>query len=582
MHNSRIEELRRRVQQDPASIAFAALAEEYRRAGQFEDAIAACEAGLQRHPAYISARVTLGQSLLELGRFDDARHQLERVLRTAPENLAAIRALADIHDRVGDYSVASDDDVRDDRQPATPPAAVPAVAAPAPVAPPPPAAPAAVEPVRVALAPAPDSGCHRRGKWCASGPRQPGTSHGSAACPSSGRSGAARARGFPRGHPRREGIGPAAVRIVPDAPARSEPPYRARLDAVRDTLAGLGVDALIVTHPPNLRYLGGFDGSLGALLVTSSECSLIVDGRYITIAKERAAASEGLRHLRVELAPRSIEEGIASEWARTKAAAVGVEGAVMTLDRFTRLQSLIPARFVTTERVVEAARMIKDEGEIEVMRQAARMLSAAARRSPGGGSAWTVRDRGCARGRTGAAARRFLETGIRNHRGVRAPQRPASCPAGHPGPHGRGWGGAGLRGGLRRILRGFDAHGPAGARKWFLPQDFRRRARGACRRDCRGEAGNCRQRRRYARRGRRWPHGGWPRRSCTARDMAWGLKCTRSRGSRRPGTARDEILRPGMIFTVEPGAYLPGVGGVRIEDDVLVTASGCEVLTTCR
>ena len=165
---------------------------------------------------------------------------------------------------------------------------------------------------------------------------------------------------------------------MPDAPARSEPPYRARLDAVRDTLASLGVDALIVTHPPNLRYLCGFDGSLGALLVTSSECSLIVDGRYITIAKERAAASEGLRHLHVELAPRSIEEGIASEWARTKAAAVGVEGAVMTLDRFTRLQSLIPARFVTTERVVEAARMIKDDGEIEVMRQAARMLSAAA------------------------------------------------------------------------------------------------------------------------------------------------------------------------------------------------------------
>ena len=99
----RIDELKRRVQLDPASIAFAALAEEYRRGGQYEDAIAVCETGLQRHPAYLSARVTLGRSLLELGRFNEAREQLEQVLKAAPENLAAIRALAEIHDRVGEY-----------------------------------------------------------------------------------------------------------------------------------------------------------------------------------------------------------------------------------------------------------------------------------------------------------------------------------------------------------------------------------------------------------------------------------------------------------------------------------------------
>ena len=99
---ARIEELRRRVQTDPASIAFAALAEEYRRAGQFDDAIATCRTGLQRHPAYLSARVTLGRSLLEIGRYDEARQELEQVLRAAPENLAAIRALAEIHHRVGE------------------------------------------------------------------------------------------------------------------------------------------------------------------------------------------------------------------------------------------------------------------------------------------------------------------------------------------------------------------------------------------------------------------------------------------------------------------------------------------------
>lgn len=94
--NQRIEDLRRRVQKDPASIAFAQLAEEYRRAAQYQEAVDVCHAGLQIHPGYLSARVTLGRALIELGQRDEAQHELELVLASAPENLAALRGLAEI------------------------------------------------------------------------------------------------------------------------------------------------------------------------------------------------------------------------------------------------------------------------------------------------------------------------------------------------------------------------------------------------------------------------------------------------------------------------------------------------------
>lgn len=104
--NQRIEDLRRRVQKDPASIAFAQLAEECRRAGQVEESVEICRAGLAIHPGYLSARVTLGRALLELNLLDDALAELEHVLASAPENLAAIRGIAEIHHRRGNLSDA--------------------------------------------------------------------------------------------------------------------------------------------------------------------------------------------------------------------------------------------------------------------------------------------------------------------------------------------------------------------------------------------------------------------------------------------------------------------------------------------
>ncbi len=128
--NPRIEELRRRVLADPASIAFAALAEEFRRVGRYADAIETCRTGLQRHPAYLSARVTLGRALIETGDYAGAREELETVLRSAPENLAAIRGLEQIHERLGHstemhpdlHAIAAREPIRVAAPPPPPPA----------------------------------------------------------------------------------------------------------------------------------------------------------------------------------------------------------------------------------------------------------------------------------------------------------------------------------------------------------------------------------------------------------------------------------------------------------------------------
>jgi tetratricopeptide (TPR) repeat protein len=105
--NPRIQELRRRVQTDPASIAFAQLAEEYRRIGDYDEAVRVCRQGLARYPGYHSARVTLGRALVSLERLDEAKGEFEAVLQSAPDNLAAARGLDEISLRRGEPPLSS-------------------------------------------------------------------------------------------------------------------------------------------------------------------------------------------------------------------------------------------------------------------------------------------------------------------------------------------------------------------------------------------------------------------------------------------------------------------------------------------
>src|SRR4029453_4780977 len=91
--NFRIEQLRRRLCEDPASIAFAQLGEQLRRAGRHHEAVDVCRAGLASYPPYLSARVTLGRALIDLNQLNEPQTELETVLNSSPDRFAAVRAL---------------------------------------------------------------------------------------------------------------------------------------------------------------------------------------------------------------------------------------------------------------------------------------------------------------------------------------------------------------------------------------------------------------------------------------------------------------------------------------------------------
>lgn len=365
---------------------------------------------------------------------------------------------------------------------------------------------------------------------------------------------------------------------------------------VRATAAALGIDALVVTHLPGIAYLAGFTGSAGILVLAREGAALVTDGRYRTALDELAAAGQLAPGLDVQIAGGAFEPAVAGLLAGRRVRVCGIEAASMPVGQFRRLERAVSAagrgaELVQTEGIVESARLLKDAWEQETLREAAARLSAVAV-----GVLADLRS-----GLREVDVAQALEAGLRRT-GFAKPAfdtMVASGPASAQ-PHAR----AGERclapgdlvvvdfGG---VFRGYAVDltrtvavgppGPEARRLYEAVFDAQAAAIEVVRPGVPIEAVDRAARQVLDSRGfgTFFVHG-------TGHGL--GLEVHEAPRVAAAGTARTApaegariaalpvVLEPGMVFTIEPGAYLPGFGGVRIEDDVLVTLGGCEVLTT--
>lgn len=149
-----------------------------------------------------------------------------------------------------------------------------------------------------------------------------------------------------------------------------------RIDRLRARFDEAGIDALLITNLVNVRYLTGFTGSAGTLLVTPSEAVLTTDGRYRTQSAEQVRAS-GLDALVTVVIGSLVEQRGAVVAAAQTCERVGLEATVVSWAEATKWEELLGRAPVACSDVVEGLREIKDAGEIDRMRKAASIADAA-------------------------------------------------------------------------------------------------------------------------------------------------------------------------------------------------------------
>jgi Xaa-Pro aminopeptidase len=351
--------------------------------------------------------------------------------------------------------------------------------------------------------------------------------------------------------------------------------FLARQQKLREHLATTRFDALMISHLPNIRYLCGFTGSAGLLLVEETGSVFFTDVRYDTQAHEEVKAAKVVIARKSVLA--AFGDFLSGRRKRTRGWAIGIEAEHFTIAEKKRLTKLRPSGVTLKDApsIVERARMVKDGDELDKIRAAVALGAKLFDRAlevlrPGVKETEVAAEMELAARRGGAEEMSFgtiIASGARSAL-----------------PHGRASEQAIAPGGFvvcdfGVILSGYCSDQTRTVWVGPVPEDARRayeavkEAQQAAIDAVRpgiavGEVDAA------ARKVLR--KAGLERYFTHSTGHGVGLEIHEIP---RVADGQREVLQPGMVITIEPGVYFPGKWGIRIEDMVAVTAGGCEVMT---
>ncbi len=370
-----------------------------------------------------------------------------------------------------------------------------------------------------------------------------------------------------------------------------------RHQRLRDQLAARRLDALVLTHLPNIAYVSNFDGSTAMAVVDARRLYLLSDFRYSAAVLTMLASDTAPPDTEFVRVDGSYEEGLAALLDRLDARHVGLEAANVSWKRAEwwreRLQAPLLAAedgerpsdgrcLVATDGLVERVRMVKDAHETAVFREAAARLSEVARA--------VLREGVVAAGRTEHDIAAEIDFRMKQAGFARpafdtivASGPNSALPHAHPTPRPVADGdlvvldfGGVLDGYCVDLTRTVAVGDPgAEARRFYRAvREAQRHATAAVRAGAATDAVDAAARDHLGTYGLAEAFG-----HSTGHGLGLEIHEEPRLGKRRTEGPAPAVLEAGVVCTIEPGVYVPGVGGVRLEDDVLVTVDGAEVLT---